>query len=92
MNPFLLSLGAHHTGGTRTPDAPALDRNLRYIYYQNEFLRALEVVGLAGAAPVALEPRFTVTEQEKAAGILLMGQRSRPLVVIHPGATDPRRP
>ncbi|NJC21358.1 ADP-heptose:LPS heptosyltransferase [Arthrobacter pigmenti] len=90
-NPFLLALGARHTVGTRTPDAPALNRNLPYIYYQNEFLRALEVVGLSGAAPVSLEPRFTVTEDEKAAGLRLAGRRARPLVVIHPGATDPRR-
>ncbi|GAB3541727.1 glycosyltransferase family 9 protein [Arthrobacter tecti] len=90
-NPFLLALGARHTVGTRTSDAPALERNLPYIYYQNEFLRSLEVVGLAGAAPVSLEPRFTVIEEEKAAGYRLAGPGNRPLVVIHPGATDPRR-
>jgi ADP-heptose:LPS heptosyltransferase len=90
-NPFLLKVGAKHTVGTRTPDAVELERTLPYIYYQNEFLRSLEVVGLAGAAPVSLEPRLIVTEEEKAAGHSLTGAGSRPLLVIHPGATDPRR-
>lgn len=90
-NPFLLQLGARHTVGTKTPDAVALERNLPYIYYQNEFLRALEVVGLAGAAPVSLEPELTVTREETEAGLDITGAGSRPLVVLHPGATDPRR-
>lgn len=90
-NPFLLKLGAGHTIGTRTPDAVELERTLPYIYYQNEFLRALEVVGLAGAAPVSLEPQFAVTEEEAAVGRSLTGVGTRPLLVIHPGATDPRR-
>lgn len=90
-NPFLLKLGARHTVGTKTPDAVGLERTAPYIYYQNEFLRSLEVVGLAGAAPVSLEPRLTVTDQEKAAGLQLIGTGTRPVVVIHPGATDPRR-
>lgn len=90
-NPFLLKLGARHTVGTRTPDAVELERSAPYIYYQNEFLRSLEVVGLAGAAPVCLEPQLVVTEEEWAAGQRITGAGTRPLLVIHPGATDPRR-
>ncbi|MDF9279580.1 glycosyltransferase family 9 protein [Arthrobacter sp. EH-1B-1] len=90
-NPFLLKLGARHTVGTRTPDAVQLERSAPYVYYQNEFLRSLEVVGLAGAAPVCLEPQLTVTEEETAAGQRITGAGTRPLLVIHPGATDPRR-
>lgn len=90
-NPFLDKLGARHTVGTKTPDALALERNLPYLYYQNEFLRALEVVGLAGAAPVVLEPRLAVTDEELAAGRRLTGSGNRPIIAIHPGATDPRR-
>ncbi|GAB3547000.1 glycosyltransferase family 9 protein [Arthrobacter tumbae] len=90
-NPFLLKLGARHTVGTRTPDAVQLERNSPYIYYQNEFLRSLEVVGLAGAAPVCLEPQLTVTEEETAAGRRITGAGTRPRLVMHPGATDPRR-
>jgi ADP-heptose:LPS heptosyltransferase len=90
-NPFLLELGARHTVGTRTEDAAPLERSLPYLYYQHEVLRALEVVGLAGAYPVDLEPRLRLTEAERA-----LRHQARPpgtprTVVLHPGATDPRR-
>lgn len=89
-NPFLLSLGATHTIGTRTDDAAELERTVDYIYYQHEMLRGLEVAGLAGAAPVALEARLGVSDEEHAAAAAICGE-DRPVVVIHPGATDPRR-
>lgn len=92
-NPFLLRLGARHTVGTATEDAEVLERWARYVYYQHEVLRALEVVSLAGAAPVTLDPRVRVADDERAAvrerlGVTGAGAR---LVAIHPGATDPRR-
>ncbi|PKI93135.1 glycosyltransferase family 9 protein [Actinomycetales bacterium SN12] len=89
-NPFLRALGARHTVGTRTPDAADLERSLEYVYYQHEVLRALEVVGLAGAAPVSLEPTIALTPDEHD---LAARHRSdgEALVVLHPGATDPRR-
>ena len=89
-NPFLLRLGARHTIGTRTPDATPLERNLDYAYYQHEVLRALEVVGLAGAPPVAIAPRIALLESELGAGRAVCGSE-RPVVVVHPGASDPRR-
>lgn len=88
-NPFLLRLGARHTVGTRTPDAASLERTTPYIYYQHEPLRALEVVGFAGAFPIDLEARLA-----PAPGLLDPGTsdgEARSLVVMHPGATDPRR-
>ncbi|MGW6172559.1 glycosyltransferase family 9 protein [Arthrobacter sp. NPDC055138] len=90
-NPFLLELGARHTVGTRTEDAAALERSIPYLYYQHEVLRALEVVGLAGAAPAALQPELEPLADEEAllAGLLDDGRPS--LVTIHPGATDQRR-
>jgi ADP-heptose:LPS heptosyltransferase len=90
-NPFLLRLGARHTVGTRTEDAAPLERSVPYLYYQHEVLRALEVVGLAGAAPTALQPQLAALpeEEELAARWLDPGRPS--LVTIHPGATDPRR-
>ncbi|WP_108249920.1 glycosyltransferase family 9 protein [Planctomonas deserti] len=90
-NPFLLRLGARHTVGTRTPDAAPLERSMTYIYYQHEMLRALEVVGLAGVAPAVLEPRLTATERERADTVQHVDGDARGLVLIHPGATDPRR-
>lgn len=89
-NPFLLRLGARHTVGTATEDAEVLERWVRYVYYQHEVIRALEVVSLAGAAPVTLDPRVTVTDEERAAVRQRLGVSGR-LLAIHPGATDPRR-
>ncbi|MHA7278739.1 glycosyltransferase family 9 protein [Arthrobacter sp. MDT2-2] len=88
-NPFLLRLEARHTIGTRTPDAAGLERTIPYVYYQHEVFRALEVVGLAGATPVDLEPRVEVlpVEAERAAGLTGGGA----VIALHPGATDPRR-
>jgi ADP-heptose:LPS heptosyltransferase len=88
-NPFLLRLEARHTIGTRTPDAAGLERTIPYVYYQHEVFRALEVVGLAGATPVDLEPRVQVlpVEAERAAGLTGGGA----VIALHPGATDPRR-
>ncbi|QHC55107.1 glycosyltransferase family 9 protein [Rathayibacter tanaceti] len=89
-NPFLLRLGARHTIGSRTPDAEELERTIPYVYYQHEMLRALEVVGLAGAPAVRLEPALAVDPErrDRLAAALPDGG---PLVLIHPGATDPRR-
>lgn len=89
-NPFLLRIGARCTVGARTPDAAPLDRSIDYVYYQHEVLRALEIAGLAGAAPVELEPRVAVAAAELAAARRRFGAE-RPVAVIHPGATDPRR-
>jgi ADP-heptose:LPS heptosyltransferase len=90
-NPFLKRLGARATAGLQAADAEPLDRVVRYAYYQHEVLRALEVVGLAGAAPAALQPQLAPLpdEDELAAKWLDPGRPS--LVTIHPGATDPRR-
>ncbi|WP_458107940.1 glycosyltransferase family 9 protein [Arthrobacter sp. R3-55] len=89
-NPFLLRLGARHTVGTRTRDAEPLERNLDYIYYQNEPDRWLEVAGLAGAPTIISPPLLPRPEhQQNIAG--LRDPRRSSLVVVHPGATDPRR-
>ncbi|MFJ4209487.1 glycosyltransferase family 9 protein [Paenarthrobacter sp. NPDC089675] len=89
-NPFLLKLGARHTVGTRTPDAQHLERNLAYIYYQNEPDRWFETVGLAGA-PTIIPPLLKPKAECVQAVAGLKDPRRSSLVVIHPGATDPRR-
>lgn len=91
-NPFMAELGARLTIGLRAQDAPPLDRWIRYVYYQPEVFRYLEVVGLVGARPVGYEPRLAVTaadldEAARVAGDPLGTGR----VVLHPGATDARR-
>lgn len=97
-NPLLRAIGAGRTVGMRDegPIAP-LDEEIPYRYFQSEVLRLLEVVGLAGARPVTLQPRVTVTEADKAAaakatGDLLSESGDRlGFVCIHPGAGDGRR-
>ncbi|PPF87833.1 glycosyltransferase family 9 protein [Subtercola sp. Z020] len=90
-NPFVLGLGARHSIGLATPDAPQLERTLPYLYYQHEVARFLEVAGLAGAAPVTLEPSIPVLPHERDAADRHLDERRHGLVVLHPGATDPRR-
>ncbi len=94
-NPFLLRLGARHTVGSATPDAVPLERTLPYAYYQHEPMRALEVAGLAGAPPAALEaqlrPQQRFVAQLPAALGTALPPGDAPLLVIHPGATDLRR-
>lgn len=90
-NPFVRALKARHSVGTATPDAVLLDRTLPYLYYQHEVVRWLETVSLAGAAPIHGEPHITVTADERARARALVGSSLDGLMVIHPGATDPRR-
>ncbi|WP_460581064.1 glycosyltransferase family 9 protein [Humibacter ginsengisoli] len=94
-NPFVQLLGARHTIGTRTPDAAPLERTIPYLYYQNEFVRGLEVAALAGAVPsrFGCEPVLARVPGASGAEVLArFGIAPRgPLVVGHPGATDPRR-
>lgn len=89
-NPFLLRLGARHTVGTRTRDAERLERNLDYVYYQNEPDRWLEVAGLAGAPSIVAPPLLPTLEHQRNIVGFKDHQRTS-LVVLHPGATDPRR-
>jgi ADP-heptose:LPS heptosyltransferase len=94
-NPFVVELGAAHTIGAATEDAEVLDRWVRYEYYQHEIVRWLEVAGLAGAEATTLDPVVLVTDDERTrVRSLLEGighTGSARLMVIHPGATDPRR-
>jgi ADP-heptose:LPS heptosyltransferase len=90
-NPFVQQLGARVTVGSKTPDASALDLWVPYIYYQSEVLRYLEIVSLVGARPLFLEPCLTVTEKDISEVEAFVPEEGSPLVVLHPGAGDPRR-
>lgn len=90
-NPLVADLGAAMTIGCRAPDAIGLDRDLPYVYYQHEVVRWLEVVGLVGAVGQPY-PNLTVTEVDRRNAIAVLGELHRGrFVVLHPGATDPRR-
>ena len=95
-NPLLLRFGARVTAGSRAPGAPALDRTVPWTAHQHDLLRFLEVVALVGAEPVRLRPRIAVTPADRAAADRVLADAAvppgpGPLVVLHPGATDPRR-
>jgi ADP-heptose:LPS heptosyltransferase len=90
-NPFVRRLGARVTAGLRAPEAPPLDRTAPYVYLQAEAVRFLEVAALVGAPPVRLEPRLAVTEADRVAAAEALGPVTGPVVVLHPGAGDPRR-
>jgi ADP-heptose:LPS heptosyltransferase len=93
-NPLVASLGARLTAGLRAPDAPPLDRWIRYVYYQPEVFRYLEVVGLVGAAG-GYRARLELTGPDRAQADRLLAELGvgpdEPLAALHPGATDPRR-
>lgn len=87
-SPALLGLKAGFTAGFRVFDAPALDLDLPYQFWQHEVFRHLDAVAALGAAARRVSPRFTVLESDLLAS---RGLVEEPFVVIHPGATDPRR-
>ncbi len=90
-NGVVAALGARVTAGSRTPDAPALDRSLPYVYLQPEVLRYLELAGLVGAAPATLAPRLAVVPADRAAAQAVLPGDGAPVAFLHPGATDVRR-
>jgi ADP-heptose:LPS heptosyltransferase len=89
-NPFVGGLGARVTAGARSEDAAPLDRWVRYVYWQNEVARYLELVALVGAEPVGLEPRLRLTAADRAEAARVL-PAAGPLAVLCPGASDGRR-
>lgn len=90
-NPFVNALEPRHTVGCATPDAEPLERMLPHLYYQREASRWLEVVELAGAPAVVTEPRFATIPADAEAARPWILDGARGLVLVHAGATDPRR-
>ena len=90
-NGLVRRLGARVTAGSKTPDAPALDRWIPYPLWQHEILRFLDVVALVGARPRAIEPRLAVMPVDVLESEHVVPDDGRPLIVLHPGALDPRR-
>jgi ADP-heptose:LPS heptosyltransferase len=91
-NRFLLQLGARVSAGLRAPDAAALDRHLDYLDDHHPVtLQLLECVALVGATVAGIEPRLQLRPQDLVEADQLLPRDGRPLVVLQPGATDPRR-
>lgn len=96
-NPFLKKLGARITAGNASPGTALPDRFIPFYYYQNEITRYLETAGLLGATRVPEDavpaPKVAVLEEDLLEARRELEKRGihRPFVVLHPGATDPRR-
>jgi ADP-heptose:LPS heptosyltransferase len=97
-NRFVKQLGAGCSAGLKAPEAEPLDRCMPYQRLQNERLRLLEAVALVGAPAAGLNPRLPLTARDfeelaaQARGADGMrADEARPLVVLQPGARDPRR-
>lgn len=91
-NPLLSRLGAQLTIGMRAADAAPLDRCLHYGGPVNRRLQLLEVAALAGAHywPMKRELHATPADRVLARTLVPEAPDER-LVIIQPGATDPRR-
>jgi len=97
-NPLVRALGARVTAGFRAPGASALDRNFPYLVPDIDLHpRALllhECVGLVGARAASVEPRLSLRERDHAQlsrALPALHRIAERLVVLQPGATDPRR-
>ncbi|MGZ5199090.1 MAG: glycosyltransferase family 9 protein [Telluria sp.] len=91
-NPLVREFGARLAIGARADDAPPLDRWVRYAVPNNRRLAMLEVAALAGAVPPPLQQELAVTEADRReAAAVIAASRGRPLAVLQPGASDPRR-
>jgi ADP-heptose:LPS heptosyltransferase len=90
-NPFVSKLGAQITIGSQTFDALGLDTTIPYIYYQNEYLRCLEIVALVGAKTKEIVPHLNVRPKDVNEAREVIGGMSKPLVILHPGVNDLRR-
>jgi len=93
-NPFVKRLGARFTAGTRTPDAPELDRWIPYIFYQHEIMRLLETVRLVGATVCSATitvPTLHLIARDFAEMDAKLPALRQSFAVLHPGSTDARR-
>lgn len=91
-NPFMLRLGAKKVIGLKSPAAPEVDVSVPYVLYFSEPMRYLEMVALAGAKTLNIEPRWqSVSEDLKELNTVLPDWKNKKIIVIHPGATDMRR-
>ena len=91
-NGFVASLGATVSAGATTPGAPTLDRSIAYSRLANRRIELLQIAALAGARPCLVSPELQVTASDRAmARRILRGHGGARLVVVHPGASDPRR-
>jgi ADP-heptose:LPS heptosyltransferase len=91
-NPFIKRLGARLTAGMKAADSEPLDRSIPYVPLANRRLHLLEAAALVGAKGLCPARELDITEADRReAEHHMSANETRPLVVIHPLASDPRR-
>lgn len=91
-NPLVNRFGAHRTVGMQAPGAEPLWRSIPYGGSVNRRLQLLEVASLAGARQWPMSEALAVTPADRLAAARLVPESPQhPLVVLQPGASDPRR-
>ncbi|MCC2972702.1 glycosyltransferase family 9 protein [Massilia sp. IC2-476] len=91
-NPFARRLGARLTIGARADGAAPLDRWVPHVEPANRRLALLEIAALVGGTLPWLPCELELTPADRtAAAQLLPPDSGRPLVLLQPGSSDPRR-
>lgn len=102
-NPFAMRLGARVTIGARAEGTAAPDRWVAHVEPANRRLALLEIAALVGGTLPWLPRELAVTPADREAAINVLPadhvatpgapppDRSRPLVLLQPGSSDPRR-
>ncbi len=91
-NPFLLRLGARFAIGLKAHDAEPLERWIACDGWHNKRLQLLEVAALAGADTLRIGRELQVIERDRQeAAHAIAPDPGNPLVLLQPGAGDPRR-
>lgn len=90
-NPFLLNFGAKKNLGFKDKNAIFLDISIPYVYYNNEYLRYLELVSYIGAYPDKLDPNLSLKMEDLEESSSIIKSIKSNFIVLHPGATDIKR-
>lgn len=92
-NPFTLLLGARATAGwVRAGDGPGrLDAALPQPAGLHEIERVLNLTTFLGALPCGEETEFPLFDADHVAAERLLARAARPLIGLHPAATDPTK-
>jgi ADP-heptose:LPS heptosyltransferase len=91
-NPFAMRLGARLTIGARARGAAALDRWVAHVEPGNRRLALLEIAALVGGTLPWMARELALTPEDRAAAARVAPpDHARPLVVLQPGSSDPRR-
>lgn len=94
-NLFINRIGSRYSIGAKTLDAPPLDSTVQYSQFQHEILRQLEIVQLAGVEMENITPKIFASNEEVRDARTYLEKNVKlgagPLILINPGAKDPRR-